>query len=267
MTRARGGRLRRRGKDEPARVRLRHHLRQPALRRSRQPARPGADPGRLERRSTAGARRRALRSRSRHGQRGARSASPPRAAESSASSRPRASCSQTASSRSRRASTRSGPWRATVAACAAMMGALGRASTGAVELGDLRVGLAWLDLAEPLVRRPGWRRPPHSSPTSRRRLPAARRRPQPGLHASRRPRCTASSSLEHADLYGDNVRRKIEAALAVTDAEYERRSRRASRYKSPPSGAARGVRSPSDADDADASPRRPGSATSRCASG
>ena len=42
---ARGGRLRERRQDEPARVRLRHHERQPALRRRPEPARPGRTAG------------------------------------------------------------------------------------------------------------------------------------------------------------------------------------------------------------------------------
>ena len=66
---ARGGGLRGRGQDEPARVRLRHHLGQPALRRRHQPARRRPDPGRVERRERRCARRRSLRGRARDRQR------------------------------------------------------------------------------------------------------------------------------------------------------------------------------------------------------
>ena len=63
---ARGRRLRERRQDEPARVRLRHDLREPALRRRPQPALPRPGRGRLERRLGGGARGRARRRGARH---------------------------------------------------------------------------------------------------------------------------------------------------------------------------------------------------------
>jgi aspartyl-tRNA(Asn)/glutamyl-tRNA(Gln) amidotransferase subunit A len=47
--------------------------------------------------------------------------------------------------------------------------------------------------------------------------------------------------LEHSDSYGDNVRRKVELCLEVTDAEYERASATRERYREQVLEAADGV--------------------------
>ena len=62
-----GGRLRRRGQDEPARVRVRHLVAEPALRHRAEPARAGPPRRRLERRLRGGDRGRRRRARPRHG--------------------------------------------------------------------------------------------------------------------------------------------------------------------------------------------------------
>ena len=110
---ARGGRLRERRQDEPARVRLRRHLAEPPLRH-----RPEPGAARAARRAARAAARRRRSPPASPTPRSAptpaaRSGSRRRAAGSSASSRPTGSCRSTASSRSRRASTTPGRWRAT----------------------------------------------------------------------------------------------------------------------------------------------------------
>jgi aspartyl-tRNA(Asn)/glutamyl-tRNA(Gln) amidotransferase subunit A len=86
-----------------------------------------------------------------------------------------------------------------------------------LRLGDLRVGIAWSELAEPLVRArveaadelfPGARRidfpiPEGTTPLFMREIADIHR----DLYA------------EYAELYGDNIRPKIDRCLAVTDAE------------------------------------------------
>ena len=121
---ARGGRLRRRRQDEPARVRVRDDLREPALRHRPEPARARA--GSRAARAAARPRRSPPGSPTPRSAptRAARSGSRPPAAASSASSRPTGSSRSTAASRSRRASTTPGRWPATSTAARAMLEAL-----------------------------------------------------------------------------------------------------------------------------------------------
>jgi aspartyl-tRNA(Asn)/glutamyl-tRNA(Gln) amidotransferase subunit A len=118
-----------------------------------------------------------------------------------------------------------GPMARSVGQCAAMLEALApefsRAST--VRLNELRVGVAWLERCDPLVR--------------------ARVEAAAGLFSDRRrvdfPLADDVAPLfgrevaevhtglfpDHADAYGDNVRTKIERCLLVTDKEAEAAAR------------------------------------------
>jgi aspartyl-tRNA(Asn)/glutamyl-tRNA(Gln) amidotransferase subunit A len=124
-----------------------------------------------------------------------------------------------------------GPMGRDVRACARMLAALApgfeHADLGSLE--ELEVGVAWLELAEPLVRA---------------RVEAAagcfpRRRgvsfPFPDEVGAVFMREVAESHRglfpEHADAYGENVRAKLEHCLAVTDAEFEAAQRRLEEYR------------------------------------
>jgi aspartyl-tRNA(Asn)/glutamyl-tRNA(Gln) amidotransferase subunit A len=114
-----------------------------------------------------------------------------------------------------------GPMARDVAGCARMMEALTPGlEPAAVELADLEAGVGWTELADPLVRarvEAAAERFPH-----RRRLELP---PAEGFYETFSREVAdvhRELFLEHADDYGENVRRKIERALEVTDAEYER---------------------------------------------
>src|SRR5437762_7490884 len=88
-----------------------------------------------------------------------------------------------------------------------------------VELDDLEIGVAWVELAEPLVR---------ARVEAAAELFPRRRRvelpPHEGIgDGFRREVADVHRELfeEHAESYGDNVRAKVERALAVTDGQYE----------------------------------------------
>jgi aspartyl-tRNA(Asn)/glutamyl-tRNA(Gln) amidotransferase subunit A len=115
-----------------------------------------------------------------------------------------------------------GPMTRDVAACVAMMKALVPSfDPTEVELGDVVVGVAWLERADPLVRA---RVEAAASLFPQRRaleLPLLQQETYPvfmreaaGVHRE--------LFSEHSEQYGDNVRTKIERCLAVTDEEYER---------------------------------------------
>jgi Asp-tRNA(Asn)/Glu-tRNA(Gln) amidotransferase A subunit family amidase len=110
-----------------------------------------------------------------------------------------------------------GPMARSVAACVAMMRALapGAVPSRPAELGDVRAAVAWTEHADPLVRA----RVEEAASL----LPGAERvdLPPPG---DLNPAFQAEAAdvhrelfAEHADLYGLNVRRKLEAAFAVTE--------------------------------------------------
>ncbi len=115
-----------------------------------------------------------------------------------------------------------GPMAKDVAECSRMMKALvpGFKPVEA-ELGDLRVAVAWLDEADPLVRtrvEEAAAKLPNSGKLSlsvpdRERWGAAFRREAVESHAGLYP--------ERAEDYGDDVRRSLEEAFEVTDSEVE----------------------------------------------
>ena len=114
----------------------------------------------------------------------------------------------------------SGPMARSVADCTAMMRILadGFAPAGLASLDDLAVGVAWLELAEPLVRE-------HvaaaaSAFTHAREV--AFPLPEGVDPAFMREVAQVHAELfaENPDLYGDNVRTKIELCLAVSDTEH-----------------------------------------------
>jgi aspartyl-tRNA(Asn)/glutamyl-tRNA(Gln) amidotransferase subunit A len=120
-----------------------------------------------------------------------------------------------------------GPMGRTVADCARMMEPLVPGFRIA-DLGDVEVGLAWVDQCDPLVRarveeaaavlraRPiEFPRPDNVDPMFMREVADVHR----DLYA------------EHVDSYGENVSTKIERCLAVTDAEYDGAARRRSEYR------------------------------------
>jgi aspartyl-tRNA(Asn)/glutamyl-tRNA(Gln) amidotransferase subunit A len=123
-----------------------------------------------------------------------------------------------------------GPMARDVAGCAAMMAALAPGLMPAeVELADLEVGVAWLELADAKVRA--------SVETVAACFPRRRLLDLPLAYdigpAFRREVADVHRELflEHADSYGDNVRTKIERCLEVTDAEYERAASTRERYR------------------------------------
>ena len=134
-----------------------------------------------------------------------------------------------------------GPMGRDVETCARMLEALApgheRVALGPLE--ELEVGVAWLDLAEPLVR-------------ARVQLAAElfpRRRfvefPLPEGVAAVFMRDAAESHRglfpEHAGAYGENVRAKLERCLRVTDAEFEAALRRLDEYRGRAAEAAEGL--------------------------
>ncbi len=112
-----------------------------------------------------------------------------------------------------------GPIAASVADCAAAMAALVPGLAPAdVDLADLRIGVAWLDHADPLVRaRVGdVAGRLHATPVE---LPL----PQVGaVFMHEVAKVHRDLFAEHAAEYGDNVRTKIERCLALPDDAYER---------------------------------------------
>jgi aspartyl-tRNA(Asn)/glutamyl-tRNA(Gln) amidotransferase subunit A len=133
-----------------------------------------------------------------------------------------------------------GPMARDVATCARMMEALAPGTeSGEVELGDVEVGVAWTERADPLVRarvEEAAERFPH-----RRQLEL----PLPeGVYDSFSREVAdvhRELFLEHADSYGENVRPKIEWCLAVTDGEFDRAVARRELYREQLAEAAAGV--------------------------
>jgi aspartyl-tRNA(Asn)/glutamyl-tRNA(Gln) amidotransferase subunit A len=124
-----------------------------------------------------------------------------------------------------------GPMGRDVETCARMTEALvpgfERAELGSLE--ELEVGLAWVELAEPLVGarvQAAAERFPH-----RRRVEL----PLPKEVGAVFMRGVAESHAglfpEHADAYGDNVRTKLERCVRVGDAEFETARRRLDEYR------------------------------------
>jgi aspartyl-tRNA(Asn)/glutamyl-tRNA(Gln) amidotransferase subunit A len=134
-----------------------------------------------------------------------------------------------------------GPMAGDVAGCVAMMEALVPGFVSAeVELGELAVGIAWLERAEPLVR--------ERVEAVSAFFPEPRRLDLPLLQEETYPVFMREAALvhrdlfaEHPDLYGANVRTKIERCLAVTDEEYEQALAARKRYVADFQEAADGV--------------------------
>jgi aspartyl-tRNA(Asn)/glutamyl-tRNA(Gln) amidotransferase subunit A len=109
-----------------------------------------------------------------------------------------------------------GPMARDVAGCAAMMKALDpHLPSAEVDLRDLQVGVAWLERADPLVRA---RVEEVAALFSQRReldLPLLQEETYPAfMHEA--AEVHRALFAEHTDLYGENVRTKIERCLAVT---------------------------------------------------
>jgi aspartyl-tRNA(Asn)/glutamyl-tRNA(Gln) amidotransferase subunit A len=115
-----------------------------------------------------------------------------------------------------------GPMARSVAECTAMMRVLadGFEPTAVESLEEMEVGVAWLEVADPLV---------HARVSEASELFPRRREIDFPLaekisRAFMREVADVHRELfaEFADSYGDNVRTKVERCLAVTDGEYER---------------------------------------------
>jgi aspartyl-tRNA(Asn)/glutamyl-tRNA(Gln) amidotransferase subunit A len=124
-----------------------------------------------------------------------------------------------------------GPMGRDVETCAQMMESLApgfeRTELGSLE--DLEVGLAWLDLAEPLVRA----RVQQVAELFPRRRAVGFPLPERIGAVFMREAAESHRKLfpEHADAYGDNVRAKLERCVRVSDAELEAAWRRLDEYR------------------------------------
>jgi aspartyl-tRNA(Asn)/glutamyl-tRNA(Gln) amidotransferase subunit A len=122
-----------------------------------------------------------------------------------------------------------GPMARDVPGCERMLAALAPGfEPQRVELEDVEVGVAWTDLADPLVRTRVEEAAAHFP--RRRRLEL----PLPDVYATfSREVADVHRELfaEHADEYGPLVRVKIERCLEITDAEYERAAEGRKRYR------------------------------------
>ena len=105
-----------------------------------------------------------------------------------------------------------GPMARSVAGCAELMRALGLTDEGSAEV---RAAVAWTELADPLVR--------DRVEEAAALMPGVEHVDFP-LPGDMNPAFQAEAAdvhrelfAEHADLYGENVRRKLEAAFAVSD--------------------------------------------------
>jgi aspartyl-tRNA(Asn)/glutamyl-tRNA(Gln) amidotransferase subunit A len=123
-----------------------------------------------------------------------------------------------------------GPMARDVAMCERMMSVLAPGfSPAQVALEEVEVGVAWTQLAEPLVAA--------RVEAAAERFPRRRRLDLPlpeGFYETFNREVAdvhRELFLEHADSYGATVRPKIERCLAVTDAEFERGVERRERYR------------------------------------
>jgi aspartyl-tRNA(Asn)/glutamyl-tRNA(Gln) amidotransferase subunit A len=133
-----------------------------------------------------------------------------------------------------------GPMARDVVTCERMMEALAPGfSPTRVELEEFEVGVAWTELADPLVQA--------RVEEAAERFPRRRRLelplPEDFYETFNREVADVHRELflEHADSYGANVRPKIERCLAVTDAEFERALVERERYRERFAEAAAGV--------------------------
>ncbi len=133
-----------------------------------------------------------------------------------------------------------GPMALDVAGCGEMMEALAPGFGPAeLELGDVEVGVAWLELANPGVR--------EQVQAAAARFPHARSLELPLAHKVGAAFMGEVADvhrelfLEHAESYGENVRTKVERCLALSDAEYESSAAERERYRERLQQAAAGV--------------------------
>jgi aspartyl-tRNA(Asn)/glutamyl-tRNA(Gln) amidotransferase subunit A len=124
-----------------------------------------------------------------------------------------------------------GPMATSVGGCAAMMAALDEdfEPRRLDSLEEVEVGLAWLELADPLVHA----RVREAAERFPRRRTVGLSFPDAVHPAFMREVADVHRELfaEYEDSYGDNVRTKVERCLAVTDAEYERSLRARAEYR------------------------------------
>jgi len=124
-----------------------------------------------------------------------------------------------------------GPMARDVAGCTRMFAALAPGDGGATPaaLADLRVGVAWLEQADPLVRGRVAAAAAHFPHRTALDFPV----PHATTPAFQREAAASHQGLfpEHAGAYGANVRAKLERCLAVTDAEHEAALRSRAAYR------------------------------------
>jgi aspartyl-tRNA(Asn)/glutamyl-tRNA(Gln) amidotransferase subunit A len=134
-----------------------------------------------------------------------------------------------------------GPMGRDVATCARMMDALvpDFAVVDPPSLEELEVGVAWIELAEPLVRA----RVQEATELFPRRRELAFPLPEGIAEVFMREVAESHDGLfpDEADAYGDNVRTKLERCLAVTDAQFEAALRRREEYREQAAEAMEGV--------------------------
>jgi aspartyl-tRNA(Asn)/glutamyl-tRNA(Gln) amidotransferase subunit A len=124
-----------------------------------------------------------------------------------------------------------GPMASSVAGCIELMGALVPGfSLGSASLADLRVALAWTDIADPLVADRVEAAASHFPHLERIEFPL----PDPAenlLFAREVADVHRALFPEHADEYGPTVRSKIEKCLEVTDGEAAAAQRLRAEYR------------------------------------
>ena len=133
-----------------------------------------------------------------------------------------------------------GPMARDVAGCAAMLEALAPGFEPAeLDLGDVEVGVAWLEHAEPMVRERVEAAAARFPRTRSLELPLAHK--VEGAFMGEVADVHRELFLEHAESYGENVRTKVERCLALSDAEYESSAAERERYRERFQQAAAGV--------------------------
>jgi aspartyl-tRNA(Asn)/glutamyl-tRNA(Gln) amidotransferase subunit A len=134
-----------------------------------------------------------------------------------------------------------GPMARDVGGCAAMMAALapGLERVELDSLADIEVGVAWIDLADPLVAR----RVSEAARAFPRRRPIQLPRPRNVTAVFEREIADVHRArfAEHREGYSPNVAAKIERCLAVSDAEFEAGVRERERYRERMAAALAGV--------------------------
>jgi aspartyl-tRNA(Asn)/glutamyl-tRNA(Gln) amidotransferase subunit A len=134
-----------------------------------------------------------------------------------------------------------GPMARDVAGCERMMAALAPGfAPSDVALDDLTVGVAWTELAQPLVH--------ERVAAAAKLLPGARRADVPLPPATAYPGFQREAAevheplwREHRDGYGENVAAKLQRALQVTDAQVTRAARERERYREQVAAAMEGL--------------------------